>query len=341
MALPVYLYTGPEFGERNDAVDAVKASLRKKYGQVDEYQFYLSETSLAQAMTTLQSGSLFSNASCVVIRGAETIKKKEDLQMIQSWLESNPEDSSTLILVSDEISVDSKLDKLVPKGPNKKQFWEMFEDRKLPWVLNFFSRNGYSIDEDAAQLILEMVENNTEALKSECSRFFILFPKDHSINTEDVEAILEHNREESAFTLFNKLTDVSDTPQGRLETGLSILQKMRLSKDNSAVMIFAGLASCYRKLATWHKMMAENPYPDDFELKKNGFGSKLMQKQYRNASKIWGPGQTTAVLALISSADMQIRSGGALLEEVILQKTIYEIVMKKGGTSAVWEEEKD
>lgn len=335
MAAPIYLYTGPELGERNEAVDAIKAAMKKKFGAVDEYSFYLIETPLAQAMTTLQDGSLFSDATCVVIKGAESIKNKADIKIISDWLDTNPSDSSTLILVSDEISVAAPLDKLVPAS-NKKKFWEMFEDRKLPWLFNFFRKNGYTIEEDAAQTILDMIDNNTETMKNECSRFFIVFPKGRSITVEDVEAILAHNREETPFTLFNKMTDVSLTAENRLETGLAILQKMRLSKDNSSVMIMAGLASCFRKLALWHKMMAENPYTDEFTMKTHGFSSKLMQKQYKNAAKIWTPGQAAAILALLATADMQIRSGGALLEEVILQKTIYEIVMKKGGSSAIY-----
>lgn len=336
MAAPIFLYTGPEFGERNEAVEKVKASLKKKFATVDEYLFYLIETSLAQAMTTLMDGSLFSDATCVVIRGAELIKKKEEFQIIEKWLESNPSESNTLILVSDEVSVDAKLDKLVPAS-NKKKFWEMFEDKKLPWIFDFFRKNGYSIEEDAAELILEMVENNTEALKNECSRFFVLFQKDHKITSEDVDAILSHNREEDAFTLFNRLTDNSDSPQGRLESGLAILQKLRLSKENSSVKILAGLGSCFRKLQTWHKMISENSYPDELTYKVNGFGSKIQQKQYRNAAKIWTSGQAAAILALISSADMEIRAGGALMEDIILQKTLYEIVIKKGGSSAAWE----
>jgi len=338
MSVPVYLYTGPEFGQRNEAVNAVKSALHKKYASVDEYLFYLVETPLSQAMTTLQDGSLFSDATCVVIRGAETIKNKSDIQMIEAWLKSNPDDSSTLILVSDEISVDAKLKKLVPAS-NQKQFWEMFESEKLPWVMNFFKKNGYSIDQDAAQLILEMVENNTEAMKNECSRFFVVFPQGTDINSDHVEQILEHNREETVFSLFNKMTDVTQNAEKRLENALIVLQKLRLSKENNSVMLLAGLTSCFRKLQTWHQVMAENPYADDFTLKTKGFGSKMMQKQYRNAAKIWSAGQTTAVLALISATDMNIRNGNALLEDVLLQKALYEIILKKGGSSAVYEME--
>jgi len=78
MDTPIYLYTGPEFGERNDAVSAVKEAMRKAHGELDEYLFYANETPVSEILTILQSGSLFTNASCVVVRSAESIKKKED-----------------------------------------------------------------------------------------------------------------------------------------------------------------------------------------------------------------------------------------------------------------------
>lgn len=325
MASPIFLYTGPEFGERDDAVSAVKSTLKKKLGEVDEHLFYLIETPFSEVMTILQSGTLFSSGVCVVCKNAETIKKKDDIKMVSDWLETKPDDSSTLILVSDEVSVDSKLDALVPPS-NKKKFWEMFESDKLPWLYGFFKKNGYRVEEDAAQLILDLVENNTQALKTECSRFFLCFPKEHEITVDDVESLLTHNREETAFTLFNHISNPADSAQKRLEIALAILQKIRLSKDNSSVMIIAGLTSCFRKLVLWHNKG------------ESAITGKLMQKQYRNAAKIWTVGQTTAILATLASTDMEIRSGGTAMEDVLLQKLLYEIVIKKGGRIASYEE---
>ena len=45
-------------------------------------------------------------------------------------------------------------------------------------------------------------------------------------------------------------------------------------------------------------------------------------------------GQATAILANIASADMEIRSSGSQMEDIVLQKVIYEIVMKKGSQMA-------
>jgi len=177
-----------------------------------------------------------------------------------------------------------------------------------------------------------MVENNTQALKNECSRFFVCFPKEHLITADDVDSILIYNREEDAFSLFNQISDASASSQKRFENGITILQKIRLSKENDSVKMIAGLASCFRKLVLWHKINPNGYLADSFTLKTNGFSSSMMQKQYKNAAKIWTSGQATAILALLSSTDMQIRSDGTMMEDVLLQKMLYEIVVKKGAS---------
>ena len=313
---PIYLYTGPEFGKRNDTVEALRSKHKKQFGVIDEHSFYLLETPFSQVMTILQSGTLFSDGVFIVCKNAELLKKKDEIQMIADWLE-NPEDSAVLVLISDEISVDSKLEKLIPQS-NRQKFWEMFDNQKLPWVVDFFRQNGYRIQQTAAQMILDMVENNTQSLKNECSRFFVCFPKEHEITEADVDSILTHNREETAFTLFNQIADSTENEQQRLEKGLSILQKIRLSKDNSSVMVIAGLSSCFRKLVLWHNE-GESAIP-----------GTLMQKQYRSAAKIWSLRQATAILAILAATDMEIRSGGTQMEDVLLQKMLYEIIIKKG-----------
>jgi DNA polymerase III subunit delta len=334
MTAPVYLYTGPEFGDRNAAVEKIRLAVKKTFEFVDEYLFYATETPVAEVITLLQSGSLFSNAVFIVFRGAESIKRKDDVDMIASWVKTVTKDSAILVLVSDEISVDQKIDKVVPAS-NKKVFWEMFEDRKIPWLQGFFSQNGYTVGEDAAENILDMVENNTEELRSECSRFFLCYPKGREITSDDVDAILSHNRDESAFTLFNEMTLHNELPS-KLENSLAILQKIRLSKDCSSVMILSGLTVCFRRLAVWQKLHATGK-TDDFSFKINGFSSKKARTQYNEASHMWSLGQTAAILALISLTDMEIRSGGTLLEDLLLQKLIYEIVIKKGSLNAEYE----
>lgn len=333
MTPPVYLFTGPEFGERNDAIENLKNSISKKFGSVDNYLFYASETPVNEFMSVLQNESLFSEATFITVKNAETIKKKDEIEIILNWIKNVKSENAVLVLVSDEISVDSKIEKAVPSS-NQKKFWEMYEDKKLPWLQNYFSKNGYTLTEDAGNLILSLIENNTQSLKAECSKFFICFPKGTKITEETVDKILTHTREENAFSLFDAMSNSQKTSQERFQNSLEILQKIRLSKENSSVMIIAGLSSCFRKLSLWHKLRLERKN-DDFNLKINGFSSAKIKKQYLSAAKNWTSGETSAILSILAETDMNIRSGGTLLENTLLEKALYEIIIKKGSSSAV------
>ena len=333
MTPPVYLFTGPEFGERNDAIENLKNSVSKKFGSVDNYLFYASETPVNEFMSVLQNESLFSEATFITVKNAETIRKKDEIEIILNWIKNVKSENAVLVLVSDEISVDSKIEKAVPSS-NQKKFWEMYEDKKLPWLQNYFSKNGYTLTEDAGNLILSLIENNTQSLKAECSKFFICFPKGTKITEETVDKILTHTREENAFSLFDAMSNSQKTSQERFQNSLEILQKIRLSKENSSVMIIAGLSSCFRKLSLWHKLRLEGKN-DDFNLKINGFSSAKIKKQYLSAAKNWTSGETSAILSILAETDMNIRSGGTLLENTLLEKALYEIIIKKGSSSAV------
>ena len=86
-SVPIYLYTGPEFGERNDAVAEAKRAAEKKFGSIDYHQLYTSDVSLNDVLSLLRNGNLFVPARFVVLRGAEAIKKKEDIQLLSEWCE--------------------------------------------------------------------------------------------------------------------------------------------------------------------------------------------------------------------------------------------------------------
>lgn len=330
MAVPLYLATGPELGEKSDWTNTLKTRAQKQFGELETFNFYATETPFAEVLSLLMNGSLFAQARFISVQNAEHIKNKDDIALLKDWL-SSADGSSILVLLSDDISVDKKLDALVPKE-NKKVFWELFQDKKEQWVKNLFRQNGLGITDSAVDAILELVENNTGALRTECSRFFVCFEKGYAVTEDDVEKILAHNREESAFTLFDALC-ANCSQEERLANGLEIIQKIRLSKDSSSVAIIAGLTYCFRKLKTWHNLV-EVGAPSQLDLKIKGFASKKAQEQNRRASRIWSFEDCSRILALLASTDMQVRSGGTAQEETLLHLLLYSIVRKKGAKLA-------
>lgn len=325
--MAVYLFTGPELGEKQDAINSLKLSLQKARNSLEDHLFYANESEPSSYLPILESNSFFSSCVCVVVKNASLIKKKKDIASIASFIKDTTT-TNTLILVADEVKVEPSLEKLIPPQ-NKKVFWEMFENKKIPFIQNFFSRNQYKITTEAASLILTMCENDTLTLKAECEKFFILFPSSHIITPEDVEAVLENTKEENAFSIFSALITYNSSPIKCLKRSLTILQKVRLSKDSSAVMLIAALASSFRKTLSYKKLQEENKLTD-LNLRSCGIISKKQKEQYAASSRLWGSGSLYLILDTLSRTDIEARLQGGVIEDLLLQKMLYEIIIKKG-----------
>jgi DNA polymerase-3 subunit delta len=258
----------------------------------------------------------------VVFRNAECLKDKGDIALIARW--GAKKSASTLILSSEETKVDKKLEDAVAKE-NRKIFWELFENQKEGWVRNFFREAKYTLEEGAIDTILSLVDNNTASLRAECSRFFLCFEAGHRVTAQDAENVLAHNRQESAFTLFDALCDPEKHPPARLEQGALVLERFRSGKESSGVLLLAGLSWCFRKLLDWHRLSETGRTSDSFELKKGGFSSPKAQAQYRNAARVWSPGAALGALALIARTDMELRGGLQALESTVLAMLVYKL----------------
>lgn len=338
MSAEVYLFTGPELGDKNDLIEKLLKDAREKNSDLEVYKYFSSDVRVSELVSQLQNMSLFSSALFIVYRNAEQIKLKADIDLLASYIKGSQDSPNTLILTSDETSVDKKLDSLIEKD-HKKIFWEMFDNRKPAWVKDYFRRNGYSVTDEAVDQILEMVENNTETLKNECSRFFYCFDKGHKIDTADVDKILSHNRAETPFSLFDAMADKTRAPKQRLETSLGILQKILMlgSSESSAASIISGLSYCFRQLRTWHNLHADKKTPTETQLIQAGFNKKK-RPCYEMASTLWGPGSTASILALLSETDMASRESGKALDETRLTLMLYSIIIKNGLYPASYEE---
>jgi DNA polymerase-3 subunit delta len=320
-----YIFLGPELGKKQDALN----SLRKKInansvtnGVAEETVFYAGETPINEIADTIQNISLFADNRIIIIKNAELIKKKDDISLLVSCI--NDIDTHTaLVLLSDELKLAAGIDDAfqqagIPKS-NKQIFYELFEREKNEWVRQFFKREGYEIDRDCVDTILEMVENNTEALKMECSRLIYFLPKDQSITNNEIEKWLSHNREESAFTLFSRVA------AGDLLKSLESMSVMLAAKQ-SAQSILAGLAWCFRKLGDFLNLMETGDADNSFELKKIGISSPKAKDDYKTASRRYDADSVEKCLALTAEYDLLLRSPVAAFETLLMDRYILSVI---------------
>jgi DNA polymerase-3 subunit delta len=313
-----FLFLGPEFGEKADAINAVREKIKKTNGAPpEETSFYAGDTPFPDILSVILNGSLFSDSRLILVKNAELIKKKQEIEGLASWMTGHQQ-GTTLILISDSTKVESAVEKLFDKGA-KRVFWELFEEDKERWVINFFKKAGFTVEGTAVSAILEMIENNTAALRDECSRIALFLKKRQNppmLITEDaIRALLDSSKQENAFALFSALAKADMAKSIDIEHHL-------LAGGNAPQALFGALTFSFRKFREYCHLTA-NGQPNDFELKKLGI-SALGKKDYINARRMYG-NAADACLSLIAEYDILTRSYSALAD-ILMDVFIYKII---------------
>jgi DNA polymerase-3 subunit delta len=310
-----YLFLGPELGEKEDAV----AAFRKENPELTVY--YAGEMPMDRIAAELRNGSLFADARLVLLKNAEQLKKKEDLELLAACLASPPE-HTTIILISDEFSLSKILEKAVPPE-RRRVFWELEEGRKTEWVAEFFRREGHTISAGGIETILELVENNTGALRRECMRLMLFFGKGELIDGEGAERWLSHTREESAFTLFSRIV------RGDQEKSLESLRTLLAAKE-SPQSILAGLLWCFRKFREYLSLVNQAAGPvDEFEYKKIGLASRKKRQDYIEAGRRFV--SADACISLLADYDCRIRAAGTVWETLLMDNLVCGLLGMQGA----------
>ncbi|MDR0473523.1 MAG: DNA polymerase III subunit delta [Treponema sp.] len=311
------IFLGPEIGEKQEAIQELEKQFAGS-GAASPFErsvYYAGETPVSQMVAEIQNGSLFAEKRFVIIKSAELIQKKDDFELLSSCM-ANLEDSTALVLVSDETKISKTLESAVSQDC-RRIFYELLEGRKQKWVEDFFRREGRRIGQEGIETILEMTENNTSALKQECSRLCLFIDKGKEITQADIEKWLSHTREESAFTLFSRIAS------GDFPRSLESLRSLSGAKETPPT-ILAGLAWCFRKLRDY-LMLEEAGVRDDFEYRKIGVISPQAKRDYAAAAKRYNSEKVENCLALTAEYDVMARQASSFPEEILMDEYLYKL----------------
>ena len=310
-----WLFLGPEIGEKQNVIEEIRKKLLAEDPALEETVYYAGETSVSAMVSNILNASLFASSRLFFIKCAEEIKKKADTDLLSSCLEPPP-DHTYVIFISEETSAAKALEKIVPTA-NKRIFWELSDSRKYDWVSTFFRQNGFKISPAGIETILELVENNTAALKQECSRLALFLDKNREITEKDAEKWLSHTRQESAFTLFSRIA------AGDFSRSLESARVLLAAKETPPA-IFACLASCFRKLLAYLSLKQAG-VTDDWEYKKIGVSAPAAKRDYASAARFYSYAAAESCLALTAEYDLLLRSAHSFPEQILMDQFLYKI----------------
>lgn len=319
MSKNIHILLGPENGEKKEFISKLEKNISKSFGEPEKYRFYPYDTEVGEIVSIMKNGSLFSSHKMVTISNCEDIKKKNAIDQLVEYCKS-PSDDVTLILVSDANKIDTKIEKAIP-ATQKKIFWEMFENRKKDWVISFFRKKNLTIEYNAVELLLEMIENNTDSMKNDCEKLAFYFKEGARITEEDIENFLYHSREENVFTLFEKIC------RRDLESSLDVLNSIILAKETQPVQMLSGLLWQLKNLLSLSSLLAQNVNQSEAFLKSNIRGKKS-QKTYMEAVRNYKTRELEKRIILIEEYDNRLRTVRTEMQESVIEMFLYKCIKK-------------
>lgn len=319
---PVYLLAGPEAGKRAAFIDEIKAAvLAADGGAAEEHRFYASDVGVNDLLSLLRNGSLFSSRRLVEYRGAEFVKTKDELKALAEYLAA-PAQDAVLILVTESFYAEKVLEDAVGKA-RKRTFYELFDNEKPRWVESRMRERGLSIDSEAVETLLELIENDTADLEAACARLALLFPEGSRLTSDDIEAALARNRQEDAFSLFARM--VEDEVAWALET----LDAVLADRSGGAVQVISALTWSFRRLLKLHALL-DGGEGFDTACLKLGIRAKSLQALHRQAVKRYPRPACERIIGLAADFDGHARSMGSVLERPLLQLFVFGAMVKAG-----------
>lgn len=326
----VYLLLGPEKGLKEDFIKELKSS----FGDAEISKFYAFDEYEEEMFAQLDNHNLFADKKIVILDEAQEIKTKEKSKPIVQYIQ-NPSDTVLFIIESTELYINPDIMGSIPNQKDQiLKFYELFENKKSEWLENYFRRNNLLITKDACAAIIEKVENNIQEFESVCSQL-VLFASNvadkKEITEEDIDDFLTHTRQESEFSLFGYIAE------GKLESSLECLQTLLHTNDAASLAgVVAGrLANYFRRAYSIH-MCLKGGQDIDSALKSKYFDSDrpismLKDKQtYKAALSRYSARDMERILVTLAEYDIKIKEEGALLQQTVLEKCIYDIVVYKG-----------
>ncbi|TFH05242.1 MAG: DNA polymerase III subunit delta, partial [Spirochaetales bacterium] len=316
----IAVFLGPEEGQRSDEIASLRSLIQKTTGSpADEHRFYLPDGSLDEAVSLLRNGSLFSSHRFVLLHGAELLRKKDEVLLLAAYIGS-PASDATLILISDQVRLDSKVEKVIPPAA-KKVFWELFDNQKRGWLTSYFRKRGVEIVPEAVDLLLELVQNNTQEMRVEAEKLCIFVGAEGEVNVDAVETFIYHSKQENVFTLFKCI--VRDDFGAALET----LQTLVSSGEGMPVQIVAGVVCQVRKLLALRQLMdAGNSLDGAFSML--NIRGKRIQADYRIVAERFTAEDLKRHLHVLSEYDAAFRSTRPGLHRCLLDLLMYQMLYR-------------
>ena len=206
---PVYLLGGTDAYIKKRVLEELNKSILEEEMKSFNLDIYQGDKQpLGEILNRAETPPVLSEKRVVVVKGAPYFSEKisdGDTKSLMSYLE-NPEPSTCLVLITDNMD---KRKKTTKKLVAKKWLVEcspVKEKDLRKWIKQKLRQEKKEVEEDALELLIELVGNNLHQMENELSKISTYLGTDKILTEEAVRAlVIPSSLEVSIFSLVDNI----------------------------------------------------------------------------------------------------------------------------------------
>jgi len=309
---PVYLISG---GDRPKIRVALER-LRNRFEEGAVEVLAAGDHAAEDAVAACNALGLFGGEGRLVIVEDVEAWKAPDAKAIAEYLK-NPAPDTVLALVASELKKDSALAKACAKAGDLLDY-EAPKKRDLPsWVAKQFEQHGTTADRDACRLLVVMVGEDPEQLRSEIEKLATWSGGD-AVSEADVRQLASLTAETSVFVL----TDA----WGRRDAGAALASVESLLERSGArelPRLVALLANHVGRVRACQTLAAEGLGAREAagKLKLHPFAA---EKAFAHASN-YAPDELAHAVVRLAELDLALKGGSRLTGELEFERALVDV----------------
>ena len=309
---PVYLISGSDRPKIRLALERLRNHFEEGAVEILAADDHPAE----DAVAACNALGLFGGERRLVIVEDVDAWKSPEAKVVAEYLKS-PAPETVLALVGTELKKESALAKTCAKAGDVLRY-DAPRKRDLPsWVAKQFEQHGASADRDACRLLVEMVGEDPESLRSEIEKL-ATWAGAEPVSEDDVRLLASASAETSVFVLSDAWgkKDVA----AALAAVESLLER---SGSRELPRLAALLANHVARVRACQSLAEEGVRPRDAagKLKMHPFAAEKAFAQAANYS----PDELAQALTRLAELDLALKGNSRLSGELELERALVEV----------------
>lgn len=279
---------------------------------------YGKETDARTVMDVAARYPMMAERQVVVLKEAQEMR---DLKNLQPYIEK-PVASTMLVICHKHkrFNTRSKFGQVLKKHAVVLESKKLYDNQVAGWIRNYLKERGYTIDDQAAELVGEYLGTELSKVANELNKLMLNLEKGARVGLEQVQEHIGISKDYNVFELQKALAFRQVEKVNRI-----VFYLADNMKNHPLVFLLGSMYTYFAKVRLLHDL---RNVPDKEMLSALKLPSPFFLKEYRQAARNYPVRKLRHIFRLLKEYDLRSKglNNNSFSEEELLKELVYRIL---------------